>query len=287
MNMNKEMALEQWGKPQTVDRDGFVRLVDYMGNDTAITDAARVSYGAGTKTVREDTQLLRFLMRNEHFSPFAMCQVKLHVRLPIFVHAQFVRHDRFHWNVMSARYSEMPTKSWQPGVKDIRGQGKGNKQVGNGKMSWDEQNKAQLDISNAYHVGRLAYKTLLKDGVCREQARTVLPMGQYTEAYVTANLGDWLLFLKARLSSHAQLEIGLFAEAIFKMFKDLFPVTMEAFADYQLCGVKMSAQEMEWIRDALSPMVEVLKDNPSTRANSLSGSIKNKRERLDFWRKIT
>ena len=203
--MTKQELLDRWGPPQVVDNEGFVRLIDYMGSDAAIPQAARVSYGAGTKTVREDSQLIRFLMRNEHFSPFAMCQVKLHLRLPIFVHNQFVRHDRFHWNVMSARYSEMPEESWQPKPVEVRGQGQGNKQVGNGSMSPDAQAKASMDIARSYHQGRRTYEQLLEDGVCREQARTVLPMGQYTEAYVTANLGDWLLFLKARFESSCSI----------------------------------------------------------------------------------
>lgn len=325
--MNKQELLEKWGEPQVVDNEGFVRLIDYMGDDNAIPQAARVSYGAGTKTVLEDAQLIRFLMRNEHFSPFAMCQVKLHLRLPIYVHNQFVRHDRFHWNVMSARYSEMPNEKWCPDSTEVRGQGKGNKQVGNGEMDYDARNIAANTI-NAQNIGsQVVYQSLLDQGVCREQARTVLPMGQYTESYVTANLGDWLLFLKARLSPHAQLEIRVFANAIYNIFCDLFPVTMKAFKDYQLEGVKFSAQEMETLKamlsgewlssdvmttntedvaedyERLSPdgwemaggknstvwikpqSVETI--SPEHRKEILSLHIPTKRERQEFWKKIT
>lgn len=303
MVLNRDMILEKWGDPQPVLDDGHVRLVDYMGDDAAIPQAARVSYGAGTKTVREDADLVRFLMRNEHFSPFAMCQVKLHVRLPIFVHNQWVRHDRFHWNVMSARYSEMPEECWTPEPEQVRGQGKGNKQVANGGLSEDDQVVAANAIARTYHTIKLAYRKLLDMEVGREQARTVLPMGQYTEAYVTANLGDWLLFLKQRLNPHAQYEIRVYAEQVYAILHDLFPVTMQAFMDYQVNGVKMSAQEMQTIKywldqseingiqlEELSPEdyqgVNLANLRDSQRRGWLSMFLPTKRERQEFWKKI-
>lgn len=221
---------------------------------------------------------------------------------------------------MSARYSEMPKEAWAPEPMDVRGQGQGNKQVGNGVLEEDERNLAALTISRCNHVVHNHYQDLLKQGVCREQARTVLPMGQYTEAYVTANLGDWLLFLKARLSPHAQLEIRVYAEAIYSIFCDLFPITMEAFKDYQVNGVKLSAQEMETLKAMLNSELGVFQkyfletterriektgtviDNtkasifrqgrPSDLSSEdrkalLSKRLPTQRERQEFWRKIS
>lgn len=300
-NHRRSHMLQKWGEPQVVDNEGFVRLIDYMGDDNAVPQAARVSYGAGTKTLLEDAQLIRFLMRNEHFSPFAMCQVKLHLRLPIYVHAQFVRHDRFHWNVMSARYSSMPDAKWAPEPVDVRAQGQGNKQVGNGQMEDEPQRVLSSMIKDYNKQSASTYSTLLEEGMCREQARTILPQGQYTEAYVTANLGDWLLFLKARLNPHAQLEIRLFAEAIYSVLSDLFPITMEAFKDYQLDGVKLSAQEMETLKGLLNGDMGCWLDEhgeptepvtvnlllPEVRKALLEVHIPTKRERQEFWKKIT
>ena len=286
--MNKQELIEKWSKPQIVDVEGFVRLVDYMGDDSAVPQAARVSYAGGTKTVREDDQLTRFLMRHEHYSPFAMCQVKLHLRLPIFVHNQFIRHDRFAWNVMSGRYSEMPKEKWQPAEpRYVRGQGKGNKQVGNGELDPMHQGVLMQDVLEFNESSQAEYESLLELGMCREQARTVLPMGQYTEAYVTANLGDWLLFLKARLSPHAQVEIKLFAEAIHNIFADLFPATMGAFDDYQFNSVTFSAQEMIWLREALASNVKLLDANPDTRKESIrSAGITHIRDAQEFLKKL-
>lgn len=299
---HRRRVMSKWGSPQQVLDDGHVRLVDFMGDDAAIPQAARVSYGAGTKTLREDAELIRFLMRHEHFSPFAMCQVKLHLRLPIFVHNQFIRHDRFHWNVMSARYSEMPNEKWRPSESaELRGQGQGNKQVGNGDLDPMRQGVLHQGIIEFNDAAQAKYKELLELGLCREQARTVLPMGQYTEAYVTANLGDWLLFLKQRLSPHAQKEIRDFAEVIYSLLSDLFPVTMQAFMDYQLNSVRFSAQEIELLRNILQQEIKVesgsevvlLGDIPpkrwaqEIRKAVLSRFLPTKRERQEFWRKIS
>ena len=209
-------------------------------------------------------------------------------------------HDRFHWNVMSGRYSKMPAEAWTPSPKDIRGQGTGNKQVASGEMSEDLQRWASSRIAQMCHAIRTAYKDLLDSGVGREQARTVLPLGQYTEAYVTANLGDWLLFLKQRLDPHAQLEIKAYAEAVYNILQNLFPVTMKAFADYQLGGVKFSIQEMRTLKSMLNGAMGNWLDEhgnpsggvhlneliPKRRKEILKTFINSKRERAEFWNKI-
>jgi len=242
--MSKEELLEKYrGEGISVLDDGFVKLINYMGDDDAVANAARVSYAAGTKTKRDNKQLVRFLMRHQHYSPFGQCQVQFHLRLPIYVHNQFIRHDRFTWNMMSGRYSVMPDAKWTPGADDLRGQGSGNKQVGNGVLG-QTANGAAADIEYAYDIASQSYAYLLGVGVCREQARTVLPMGQYTEGVVTANLGDWMLFLRQRLDLHAQLEIRVYAKAIASILEELFPAAMEAFYDYQLYSAQFSRMEL-------------------------------------------
>lgn len=278
----------------SIDGGGHIRLVDFMGEDSSVPQAARVSYGKGTKTVLEDNNLIRFLMRRAHFSPFSMVQVKLHVRTPLFINSQWLRHDRMHWNLLSARYSVMPEDCWEPAPEDIRGQGTGNKQVGNGKLDSEVTTEASKLIAASNTNQKFVYDTLLNMGVCREQARTVLPVGQYTEGYVTANLGDWLLFLKQRLDPHAQKEIRVFAIAISEIFEKLFPVTMQAFYDYQLNAVTFSAQEMDLLRAILNgktldstynAILPVYWD-AETRKEILSEYIPTKRERQEFWQKI-
>jgi thymidylate synthase (FAD) len=259
--------------------NGFVQYIDHMGDDASIPQAARVSYSKGTKGIRDDETLMRFLMRHEHYSPFAMCQVKLYVRLPIFVHNQWVRHDRFHWNVMSGRYSIMPTEKWTPAPEDLRGQGTGNKQVGDGFMPSENAKEAETAYHAVYGDIGAAYVHLLDQGVCREQARCVLPLATYTEAFVTASLGDWMQFLKQRLDSHAQLEIRVYAEAVLQILSDLFPVAMQAFKDYQLNSVRFSAQEM-------AVLLEYLKNPERHWIDIVNENIPNKREREEFLVKV-
>ena len=275
-------------KPIQVNSSGgFVRLVDYMGDDSSPAQAARVSYGAGTKTVTEDKDLTRFLMRHEHFSPFAMAQVKIHMKFPIFIHNQMVRHDRFHWNLMSGRYSVMPEEKWSPEQEELRAQGKGNKQVGSGELSFDHAKRAREILITANDDAQNSYEILLEHGVCREQARTILPLGQYSEGYATANLGDWLLFLKQRLAPGAQKEIQEYAIAISQILQRLFPTVMQAWEDYQLNAVTFSAQEMIWLRETLASNVKLLDANPDMRKESIrSVGITNIREAQEFWKKL-
>lgn len=150
---------------------------------------------------------------------------------------------------MSGRYSIMPDEKWEPTEpEDLRAQGTNNKQVGDGILKIDEAITGYRQLELANRQAQANYENLLELGVCREQARSILPMGQYTEACVTASLGDWMLFLKARLSNHSQLEIQVYAEAIEKILNELFPICMEAFRDYQLNRVVLSAAEAKAIR---------------------------------------
>lgn len=277
--MEEHGSMSLKGKKISVLDSGFVVLVDWMGDDAAIPQAARVSYQKGTKSVRSDEDLIRFLMRHEHYSPFAMCQVKLYLRLPLFVFGQWVRHDRFAFNCMSARYSEMPTEKWEP-REQMRGQSDKNKQKGEPPVTDEVHVQALGIIADANESAEVSYNELLQLGICREQARTVLPAGQYTECFVTANLGDWMLFLKQRLDPHAQREIQVYAEAVLEILTDLFPMSMQAFLDYQVNGVTLSKEEMEVLRYLIQ------ENNLGTDLVNASNGLLSKREHEEFLGKI-
>lgn len=286
--MIREETLARWGKPTPVLNAGSIRLVDYMGSDDAIVQAARVSYGEGTKTVREDTDLIRYLMRHKHYSPFASCTVKVHVRAPIAVFRQWVRHDRMWWSEISGRYSVLTPDTWEPTEDNPwRVQSTSNKQCSEGEADNDAAGLLSEELHEGYESINSAYNKLLGAGAPREQARMVTSVGTYSEAYVTASLGDWMLFLGLRLHPHAQYEIRAYAQVLQSMLEDAFPKAMRAFADYQLGGVTFSAEEMKWIREAVRPAVEQMKLDPELRKTSLESCISTKRERMEFWRKIT
>tara|TARA_R110002110_G_scaffold23170_5_gene88722 strand:+ start:1219 stop:2061 length:843 start_codon:yes stop_codon:yes gene_type:complete len=274
------------GEKHDVLDDGFVRLIDYFGSDEAIAQAARVSYSKGTKTVQDDANLVRYLMRHEHFSPFSMCQVKLHARMPLFINVQWLRHDRFHWNLMSARYSVMPKEKWL-GDTEWRMPSSTNKQAGDALLDTTTQIEADTIQSTAYSLSERYYQELLELNVCREQARSVLAFGQYTEGFVTANLGDWLLFLRQRMDPHAQKEIQVYANVIYDILYELFPVTMQAFIDYQYKSVSFSRLEMNVVRDLLSKNINIFDLTPSERVKLLEEhGLDSKRERVEFFKKI-
>lgn len=232
--------------------EGFVRLVDYMGNDDAIVQAARVSYGAGTKKVREDRGLIRYLMRKQHSTPFEQCEIKFHVRVPMDIWRQFVRHRTAHLNEYSTRYSVAIDATSKTDPNKWRSQSKKNKQ-GSGEY---------LDGGSGYYLSgreeelqkyaREVYEERLKYGVAREQARKDLPLSTYTEAYWKIDLHNLFHFLALRLDSHAQKEIREYAEAMAFYVKQWVPVAWEAFEDYRLGGVYFSDAEMELLSDILS-----------------------------------
>lgn len=206
---------------------GFVRLVDSMGNDNRIVQAARVSTGAGTKTPEEDTKLIGYLMRNQHWTPFEKVRFEFHVKLPIFVARQWMRHRMGSFNELSARYSEMPDEFWQPEPADLRAQSKTNKQVGEGAL---EGGDLTVDGFNQAYVSAYGYYTwLLSRGVAREQARAVLPVGLYTQFYWTVDLRNLMAFLALRLDAHAQREIQIYGEALLELARPIAPVAFAAW----------------------------------------------------------
>lgn len=208
---------------------GFVRVIDAMGSDMAIVQAARVSYGDGTKTVRENKKLIAYLMRNEHLSPFEMAEIKVHVKAPIFVARQWVRHRTASWNEVSARYSEMPEEFYVPSTAAVAAQSTNNKQGRGEPLDHEAALAAASDIRNASGTAYAYYESLLRMGVARELARMVLPVNLYTEWYWKTDLRNLLHFIKLRTDEHAQYEIREYAKVLEKIVELWVPWTHAAF----------------------------------------------------------
>jgi len=226
--------------------DGFVRVVDTMGGDEAVVQAARVSYGAGTKKVSEDRALIRYLMRHRHTSPFEMCEIKMHLRVPMDCWRQWVRHRTASVNEYSTRYSIAVDSAQTTAPERWRRQASDNKQ-GSGDfldpVVGRELSKAEAEIQT---LARRTYEERLRLGVAREQARKDLPLSTYTEAYWKIDLHNLLRFLELRLHPHAQYEIREYARCIYdNVLRAWVPTTAEAFADYVLNALTFSAIELE------------------------------------------
>ena len=230
---------------------GFVKLVDYMGSDAAIVQAARVSYGEGTKTIREDRGLIRYLLRQGHSSPFEMVQTKWHIKTPIFVARQWLRHRTASVNELSRRYSEATDEFYIPEDSRIQSQSTNNKQGSGEELSSDIKDIFYDELDNVYTTTFNSYDKLNKLGVARELGRITLPVSLYTEFYWSMNLRNLFHFLKLRLDNHAQYEIRVYAEAIYKRIKELFPLACEAFDDYIVGGKTFSKQEMGILRQLI------------------------------------
>ena len=242
------------GVPTDVLDHGFIRVIDYMGDEPAIVQAARVSYGEGTKLVSEDRGLLRYLMRHRHTTPFEMCEIKLHVKLPVFVARQWIRHRTANVNEYSARYSILAREFYVPEVADIAKQSTTNKQgraEGTDDLRADEAREMMLRAGNhAFDI----YEMLSADdepgdmGIARELSRIVTPVSTYTEWYWKVDLHNLLHFLSLRADSHAQKEIRAYAEVICQIVEAWMPNVWEAFVDYRLEAHTFSKQEMAMLR---------------------------------------
>jgi thymidylate synthase (FAD) len=230
---------------------GFVRLVDYMGDDAAIVQAARVSYGEGTKTYREDRGLIRYLLRNKHTSPFEMVEFKFHVKLPIFVARQWIRHRTANVNEYSGRYSEMPEEFYLPDIEQIRSQAEDNKQ-GRSSEFLDNATDILKSIGQSQQSSFTEYKSYINNGLARELARINLPLSSYTQWYWKIDLHNLLHFLRLRLDQHAQYEIRVFGQAIAEIIKPIVPLTYEAFEDYSLNAKSLSKIESSIIKNLIN-----------------------------------
>lgn len=253
---------------------GFVKLVDVMGDDGSIVQAARVSYGKGTKTVSEDEGLIRYLMRHQHTTPFEMVEFKFHCRMPIFVARQWIRHRTANVNEMSGRYSEMPDIFYRPEPALCTTQSAQNKQGGTG-IPVDGAEALSASFEKTQREVYAQYEAYLAKDMRRELARINLPVSLYTEWYWKIDLHNLLHFLQLRLDKHAQYEIRVFAEVMAEMVKAHVPLAWRAFEDYSLKSMKFSQLELEALRLRLAG------ETPD-----LEKLIPNKRERTEFAAKL-
>jgi thymidylate synthase (FAD) len=230
---------------------GFVRLIDYMGGDARVVQSARVSYGEGTKSYREDAGLIDYLLRNRHTSPFEQVVLTFHVKLPIFVARQWVRHRTARMNEISGRYSVMKDDCYVPELADIAVQSKDNKQGRGESFEAEEANVVQESLKNVQKDIYAAYTSLIDKGVARELARINLPLSLYTEWYWQIDLHNLFHFLELRLDSHAQKEIRLYAEVLFDMAKKVAPLCCAAFERHVFGGVTFSKEEFAELQNRL------------------------------------
>jgi thymidylate synthase (FAD) len=242
-------AEELLDKELPVPSHGFVRLVDYMGSDQSIVQAARVSYGAGTKSVREDRGLIRYLMRHDHTTPFEMIMLKFHIKAPIFVVRQWQRHRMASINEESARYSIMREEFHEPAWEDVGFQSKNNKQGRSDEQVPREIVQRFLDfLKQDRETAYSHYEQFLEDNVARELARIVLPLSLYSQFYWQMNLHNLFHFLRLRLDAHAQKEIRDYANQVALCVKAVAPMAWEAFEEYKLHGASFSRTELELLR---------------------------------------
>ena len=240
---------------------GFVRLVDYMGGDNRIVQTARVSYGEGTKTVREDAGLIDYLMRHQHTSPFEHVILELHCKMPIFVARQWIRHRTARLNEISGRYSVMESEFYVPEPAQISYQSTDNKQGRSQDEVPVELRQKVIDLLRQEQGSAYAtYQELINDGVARELARINLPLSLYTQWYWQMDLHNLFHFIKLRADNHAQWEIRQYAEAIGKLAEAVAPLAYSSFKRHVLKGKRFS-------EDELVALKELLKGN----ANPLTG----------------
>ncbi|QRZ13726.1 FAD-dependent thymidylate synthase [Paracoccus methylovorus] len=235
---------------------GLIRVIDYMGDDSAITQAARVSYGRGTKSVSNDEGLIRYLMRHWHSTPFEMCEVKFHVKLPVFVARQWIRHRTANVNEYSARYSILDREFYIPAPEQLAAQSTVNNQ-GRGQVLEGDEAARVLDIlredamrSYDHYEQMLSQEN--QQGLARELARMNLPANVYTQWYWKVDLHNLFHFLRLRADSHAQYEIRAYAEAMCGIVRDWVPFAYAAFEDYRLGGVQLSAKGAEALKRRLA-----------------------------------
>lgn len=241
---------------------GFVRLVDCMPRivednencaDYAIAEAARCSYQRGTKTINDDKTLIRYLMRHNHTSPLEMIEFKFHMKLPIFLARQIIRHRSANVNELSGRYSILPEEYYVPQEDDIRCQSNTNRQGSDGNLDEEKSKVILKEIKDICSRNFESYNYQLEEGVVREQARMVLPLNTYTEWYWKIDLHNLLHFLDLRCDSHAQKEVQIYANAILSLISPIIPWTIEAWEDYSPYrgGMRLSKYEVDSIKNMI------------------------------------
>jgi thymidylate synthase (FAD) len=242
---------------------GFVRVVDYMGDDASIVQAARVSYGKGTKKISQDKGLIRYLMRHRHSTPFEMCEIKLHVKLPMFVARQWIRHRTANVNEYSARYSILDKEFYVPQPEKLASQSTTNKQGRGGVLEGEEAARALDLLKRIPEDAYASYEEMLnenelgesfstdKQGLTRELARINLPVSFYTQWYWKVDLHNLFHFLSLRADPHAQYEIRAYADTILNLVKKWVPIAAEAFEDYRMYGANLSKTGLDVVKRLL------------------------------------
>jgi len=257
---------------------GFVRLVDYLGGDARIVQAARVSYGEGTKTVREDRALIDYLLRNRHTSPFEQVILTFHVKMPIFVARQWIRHRTARLNEISGRYSVMRDEFYVPRPFEVRFQSQRNRQGGSEDEVPDALRERVIEAlrrDQATTYGR--YEDLLEDGIARELARINLPLSLYTEMYWQIDLNNLFHFLRLRMDWHAQYEIRAYGDVMASLVRAVCPLAFEAFEEHVLGARTFSASELQVLRQAI---------DETALAEALEASALRKTRRREFLDKL-
>jgi thymidylate synthase (FAD) len=251
-------------RPLPVLDHGFVRVIDYMGDDAAVVQAARVSYGRGTKKVQEDAGLIRYLLRHKHTTPFEMCEIKYHVKLPIFVARQWIRHRTANVNEYSARYSILDREFYVPAPEHLAAQSSANRQGRGSVLEGEEAAEALAILKRDSEQAYDDYERLLNEradgstiedgrqGLARELARMNLPVNFYTQWYWKCDLHNLLHFLMLRADPHAQYEIRAYAEVMLETVRRWVPLTCQAFEDYTRGGLQLSAQGLALVKRLLA-----------------------------------
>ena len=251
---------------------GFVRVIDYMGNDTSIVQAARVSYGKGTKKLNQDKSLINYLISHRHSTPFEMNEIKFHVKLPIFVARQWIRHRTANVNEYSARYSILDKEFYIPKNENLKPQSKSNNQGRSGDLSSAEIKSYSKIIRDNSRIGFENYSKLLnedesgrmiddsKKGLARELSRMTLPLNSYTQWYWKIDLHNFMHFLSLRFDPHAQYEIRVYAEVMMEILKKWVPLTYEAFVSNRLNSLTMSSHGIEYIKSLIKKRKSIPKN---------------------------
>lgn len=285
--------LEKFTEPIKIGSDGFIRLVDVMGDDSSIVQAARISYGKGTKSVSEDAGLIRYLMRHRHTTPFEMCEIKIHVKVPMDTWRQWIRHRMASVNEYSTRYSVAIDEMATTKSGEWRLQSQGNRQGSEGYLpdsGYGVHGHCLSSEESGFHKeAQRIYQQRITAGVAREQARKDLPLSTYTMAYWKIDLHNLLHFLSLRMDSHAQLEIREYANAIAEIVSKWVPFTWEAFLDYRLNAMFLSAKDIAVISAMRHSPASALAsaasfgwvgENGVEKKNREWGEFKEKMERL-------
>ena len=269
---------------KTVHQLGFVKLLDVMGSDEEVENAARISYGKGTRKVSQTRNLIRYLIRHKHTSPLEMCEVKFHIKLPIFIMRQLVRHRMANLNEYSGRYSIMSDEFYLPEADYLQKQSTTNNQGREEVIP--NKGLLQFEFNRIYDGAQIAYENLLNHELTKEVARAVLPVANYTECIWKIDLHNFFNFVKLRADKHAQREIQDYANAMYELVKPKFPLCCEAFEDYSRDAVTFSKQEMDVIRELLEYAdTKAALAGMSIKAGTLERQL-GKRERIEFLEKL-